>query len=467
MWTTTTKQTILAAAFLAMLLALSLERAEASGVTTYKGKFSDGAAYLIEVPSQWNGTLVLYSHGYVVPGSQNPAQDVGDPITGAYLLANGYALGGSSYATTGWAVEQALPDQIEVLDKFKTLVGPPSRTIAWGHSLGGMITAGLVQNYPTRFDAALPMCGVVGGSVGTWNQALDTAFAFDVLLGAGSGLQLVNITNPVKNVTIAEDLLTAAQKTAQGQARIALAAALDDTPGWFDPLSPEPSATDYVTQEANQYLWLADIDFPFAFDFRAELEGRAKGNPSWNNGVDYATQLKNSVDYAEVQALYQTAGLSLDADLEAVNRAARIKAKQSALTYLEQNIIYNGQIPIPVLTLHTKGDGLVVVEDESAYKDVVDKEHNEKFLRQVFVHRAGHCEFTPAETVVAFEALISRLDTGTWPALGAGALNKAAKGLGPSFNVLFVSGKKVPHIKPAYFKFQPAVFLRPFDSGKD
>jgi len=168
-----------------------------------------------------------------------------------------------------------------------------------------------------------------------------------------------------------------------------------------------------------------------------------------------------------VQALYQTAGLSLDADLEAVNRAARIKAKQSALTYLEQNIIYNGQIPIPVLTLHTKGDGLVVVEDESAYKDVVDKEHNEKFLRQVFVHRAGHCEFTPAETVVAFEALISRLDTGTWPALGAGALNKAAKGLGPSFNVLFVSGKKVPHIKPAYFKFQPAVFLRPFDSGKD
>ena len=67
-----------------------------SSVTTYKGKFPDGAKYLIQVPSNWNGTLVLYSHGYVIPGFSNPAEDVGDPITGSYLLANGYALGGSS-----------------------------------------------------------------------------------------------------------------------------------------------------------------------------------------------------------------------------------------------------------------------------------------------------------------------------------------------------------------------------------
>jgi hypothetical protein len=375
-------------------------------------------------------------------------------------------LAGSSYATTGWAFQQAVPDQIKVLDTFKTLVGAPSRTIAWGHSLGGMVTAGLVQLYPQRFDAALPMCGVVAGAVGTWNQALDSAFAFDVLLGSGSGLQLVNIKNPLKNVTIAEGILSTAQENAQGQARIALTAALDDTPGWYDPLSPEPSPTDYATQEANQYLWLANIDFPFAFDFRAELEGRAGGNGSWNNGVNYKTQLKNSIDYAEVQALYQKAGLSLDADLQTLGDGARIKAKQSALTYLEQNIIFNGKIPIPILTLHTKGDGLVVVEDESAYKDVVDQDHDGGRLRQLFVHRAGHCEFTPAETVVAFGALISRLDTGTWPALGTPVLNKSAKGLGSKFNVLSVNGKNV-HVAPAYFKFQPAIFLRPFDAGKD
>jgi pimeloyl-ACP methyl ester carboxylesterase len=458
------KQAVFLAACSAMLLVLSLERAQAS-VTTYKGKFSDGATYLIQVPSNWNGTLVLYSHGYVVPGSSNPAEDVGDPITGNYLLTNGYALGGSSYATTGWAIQQALPDQIEVLDTFKTLVGPPTRTIAWGHSLGGIVTAGLVQRYPTRFDAALPMCGVVAGSVGTWNQALDSAFAFNVLLGSGSGLQLVNITDPLGNLLTADGILAAAQNTAQGQARIALTAALDDTPGWFDPLSSEPSSTDYVTQQANQYLWLSQVDFPFAFDLRAELEGRAGGNPSWNNGVDYMKQLKNSVDFAEVQALYRAAGLSLDADLQAVNDATRIKADQSSVAYLKRNIIFNGKLPIPVLTLHTKGDGLVVVEDESAYKDVVDDSKDEAFLRQLFVHRAGHCEFTPAETVVAFQELVDRLDTGKWPGLGSGGLNKDAKGLGSKFNVLLVNGKEVP-VAPAYFKFQPAVFLRPFDAGK-
>jgi pimeloyl-ACP methyl ester carboxylesterase len=460
------RRAIFLVSLLAILLGLSFESAQAAGTKTYKGKFTDGAKYLIQVPSNWNGTLVLYSHGYVVPGSSNPAEDVGDPITGAYLLANGYALGGSSYATTGWAFQQAVPDQIKVLDTFKTLVGAPSRTIAWGHSLGGMVTAGLVQLYPQRFDAALPMCGVVAGAVGTWNEALDSAFAFDVLLGPGSGLKLVNIKNPTKNVTIAEEILSAAQKNAKGQARVALTAALGDTPGWYDPLSPEPSPTDYAAQEANQYLWLANVDFLFAFDFRAELEARAGGNASWNNGVDYETQLKNSVDYEEVQALYQKAGLSLDTDLQALKEAARIKAKQSALTYLEQNIIFNGRISIPVLTLHTKGDGLVVVEDESAYKNVIDEEHDGALLRQLFVHRAGHCEFTPAETVVAFGALISRLDTGKWPALGLGVLNKSAKALGSKFNVLSVNGKNV-HAAPAYFKFRPAVFLRPFDAGKN
>ena len=460
------RKTILRAIFLiGSLLVFGILLAQASTVKTYKGKFSDGASYLIQVPAKWNGTVVLYSHGYVVPGFSNPAEDVGDPITGGYLLGHGYALAGSSYASTGWAVQQAIPDQIKVLETFKTLVGTPVRTIAWGHSLGGMVTAGLVQRYPTRFDAALPMCGVVAGSVGTWNVALDSAFAFDVLLGAGSGLQLVNITDPIKNVDAAEKILSKAQSSAEGQARIALAAALGDTPGWFAPLSPEPSATDYAAQEANQYLWLSEIDFPFAFEFRAELEKRAGGNGSWNNGVDYGTQLEESVNYDEVQALYTKAGLSLDDDLERLKEAARIKAKQSALDYLERNIIFDGEIGIPVLTLHTKGDGLVGVEEETAYKDVVDEEKNGARLRQVFVHRAGHCEFTPAETVVAFEALVTRLDSGKWPVLGAGGLNKSANKLGAKFNVLPVDGKNV-HVAPAYFKFDPAEFLRPFDDGK-
>jgi len=109
------------------------------GVVTHAGTLPDGATFLIGVPANWNGTLFLYSHGYVVPGSPNPAQDfaITDPATRFFMLSSGFALAGSSYASTGWAIQQALPDQIAVLDIFSQTVGTPKRTIAWGHSLGG------------------------------------------------------------------------------------------------------------------------------------------------------------------------------------------------------------------------------------------------------------------------------------------------------------------------------------------
>ncbi len=64
------------------------------GAVTRDG-VADGSTYLIQCPSgAWNGTLFLYSHGYVVPNSANPAQDVTDPATEGWLLANGYAIAG-------------------------------------------------------------------------------------------------------------------------------------------------------------------------------------------------------------------------------------------------------------------------------------------------------------------------------------------------------------------------------------
>ncbi len=426
------------------------------------GTLPDGATYVIDVPAKWNGTLLLYSHGYVAPGSSNSASDVGDPLTGGYMLAAGYALAGSSYATTGWAVQQAIPDQISTLDVFQSDVGTPTTTIAWGHSLGGMITAGLIQQYPTRFNAALPMCGVVAGGVGIWDQSLDAEFAFNTLL-AGGTLQVVDISDPSLNYSNAEAFLSAAQTTAAGQARIALVAALGDTPGWYDPASPEPSPTDYTTRQANQFLWLQNVDFPFLFAYRAELEARAGGNPSFNTKVNYETQLKHSVDYAEVQALYAAAGLSLNTDLATLAKAKRISADPTALTYLSENIIYNGQLTVPVLTMHTTGDGLVSVQNEKAYSTVVGKAKDTAMLKETFVHRAGHCEFTPAETITAMQTLQLRLASGKWKDLTAADLNQEATALGSEFNVLDINNKIVA-TPPAFLTYKPAQFLRIYDT---
>ena len=447
--------TAIAAVGLAALPAAVAAGGTTSITATATDSFGLPFQYKLEVPDPWNGTLVLYSHGYSFGPSA--ATDVGDPATRAWLLGNGYALAGSSYSTSGWALQQAFADQIQTLDIFAADFRKPDRTIAWGHSLGGMITAGLVQLFPDRFTAALPMCGVVAGGPGVWNQGLDSEFALETLQDPGA-FKLVNFTSLADagaNFAAASAALAAAQSTPQGRARIALSAALADVPGWFDPASPEPAATDYAAREVNQVAWDNNPDFLFAFFGRAELEARAGGNFSWNTGVDYRVQLSHSSDKAEVEALYAAAGLDLNKDLDTLNAAPRIAANPAAVSYVTKYITYNGSLAMPVLTMHTTGDGLVEVTDENAYASVVRSTGDNSMLRQVFVHRAGHCTFTPAETVSAFQTLIHRIDTGRWEdSTNPATMNAAATALGPVFNVA-----------PAGFlKFQPDMFLRPFDA---
>src|SRR5260370_25556760 len=101
--------------------------------------------YTISMPSNWNGTLLLYSYIYTSPTdpSPNPAPIASDSTTQGALLQQGYALAGSSYGSR-LAVQPAIPDQIALLDLFKNQFGSASRTIAWGPSLVGMITARLI-----------------------------------------------------------------------------------------------------------------------------------------------------------------------------------------------------------------------------------------------------------------------------------------------------------------------------------
>jgi len=423
-------------------------------VTTDNGTLSDGATYLIQCPAgAWNGTLFLYSHGYVTPGASNPAEDASDTATQGWLLSQGYALAGSSYAITGWAVASALPDQIATLDAFGQAYGKPTQTIAWGDSLGGMITAGLIQDYPGQFSAALPMCGVLSGGVATWNTALDAAFAFQQLIDPK--LAVVDIDDPTTNFEQAETALAAAQATPQGQARIALAAALGDTPGWFTTGAAEPAATDYAAQEQAQFEWDSQVDFPFIFAFRAQLESVAGGNPSWNTGVNYFQDIAKSTDLAEVKALYRTAGLDLNADLRTLNDAPRISADPSAVAYLAKNIAYNGDISVPTLTVHTTGDGLVVPENEQAYRSAVDRAGRGYLLQQLFVARAGHCAFTPAEEITSIQVLLNRLATGRWNIPDPTTLNDEAAALGSTDNIY----------PPAFTSYRPAPYLRPYDLG--
>jgi pimeloyl-ACP methyl ester carboxylesterase len=417
-----------------------------------EGRLPSGATYVMDVPADWNHTVLLYSHGYAPDGSPNPAENAPSDAARTALLDRGYALIGSSYAETGWVLEQALPDQMSTLDTFVTRFGRPARTIAWGTSMGGMITTGLAERHGNRFAGALAMCGLTHGGIANWNNTLDPVFAVRALLAPGSTAPLVRLPDQATALRSAGELtaaLTAAQATPQGRARTALAAALHNLPAWADPAQPEPAPDDYDTAQRTQYESLLGTVF-VGLSWRQEAETWAGGNMAWNTGVDYARMLARSANRTEVEVLYARAGLSLKDDLATLNRAPRITADPGAVRYVIRNLTFTGRPATPLLTIHTTGDPLVPVQVERAYADAVHRAGRDRLLRQAFVHRAGHCTFTTGEMLAALEAVERRASTGRWPGTSPAALNTAAARLDPGAS-------------HAYVNYRPAPYPRPFD----
>ena len=387
-----------------------------------EGTLPGGATYVMDVPADWNRTVLLYSHGYTPDGAPNPAQNAPSAEVRSALLARGYALIGSSYRDTGWVLEHALPDQLSTLDAFADRFGRPARAIAWGTSLGGMITTGLAERYGHRFAGALAMCGLEQGGIANWNNTLDPVFAVRTFF-ADPAVPLVNLPDQataLRSVATLTAALDAAGATPQGRARTALAAALHNLP-W---------AGHAEALRGTVYVGLS---------WRQEMETWAGGNPSWNTGVDYARVFARSAVRAEVSELYAAAGLSLADDLALLNRAPRISASPSAVRYVARNLTFTGRLGTPLLTIHTTGDALVPVQVERAYAEA----SGGRLLRQAFVDRDGHCTFTAGEMLAALEAVAGR-----WVDTGPTALNAAAERFDPAGSHAYVWYRPAPYPRP-------------------
>ncbi|MEE6260327.1 alpha/beta hydrolase [Plantactinospora sonchi] len=449
-----------ATALLALLLvaplsfAVSPDVALARSVTTahLEGVLPDGSAYVIDVPANWNGTVLLYSHGYLPDGVPNPARNAPSDDVRTSLLAAGYAQVGSSYPETGWVVEQALPAQLSALDEFRARFGTARRTIAWGTSMGGMITTGLAERYSQGFDGTVTMCGLEQGAVANWNNSLDTMFAIRTLLAPGSTAPLVRLPDQATALASTVELTTAldaAQATAQGRARIALAAALRNIPAWTNPAQPEPDANDHDTAQRNQFEVLREF-LKTGLSWRQEAEEHAGGNMSWNTGADYDRMFAHSAIRQEVEELYARSGLSLRDDLAALASAPRVTADPTAVGYMSRNISFTGRLTMPMVSIHTTGDPLVPVQVEHAYDEAVSDASRSRLLRQAYVHRAGHCTFTAGEMLAAVRTLEGRISTGRWPDTRPATLNRLA-------------AESDPGVTHGYLTYRPAPYPRPFD----
>jgi pimeloyl-ACP methyl ester carboxylesterase len=144
-----------------------------SPIQTCVGATSDGAPYAMQVPANFNGTVALYSHGYrynvdipsaipLIGGYKitNTPEPVpgGNAAVAQYFFSQGIAIVGSGFARQGWNPDSAIKTNVELIDTFKKKFPTTTNVVAWGSSLGGVITQGLAEKHPELVSAVAPMC---------------------------------------------------------------------------------------------------------------------------------------------------------------------------------------------------------------------------------------------------------------------------------------------------------------------
>jgi hypothetical protein len=445
---------------------------------TYTGTLG-GADFRVEVPRHWNGTLVLYSHGYIPAGFVEPAAPIqltNSPETETWLLDHGVALAASAFrGVTGYQVEQGYHDQLALLDWFNDHIGRPQRTISTGQSMGAAIADLLAERNPDRFAGVGTVCAAHDPQESI-NAGLDIGFAIKTLLAPGQDIDLVRSTDPEGDAQQLERAIDAAMDTANGRARLALAASFNNVTGWWSAHQPRPTdPSETIRQQAlwlrNAYVGSSGFAGPVA---HVDLEAKAGGNPAYNVGIDYRRQLTRSSQHSAVRAAYRAAGLDLDADLARLAAAPRIAPDPAAVAFMYRTSVPSGRLAVPVVTLHSVGDGGAVPDQERWYAGRVRRHSGGPgdggggLIRQVYVDRGQHCSFSAADEIVALQTLFQRIETGRWPATNPRTLNARVGAFNPGFQVVTdlssfdpVTGPARATMPPAFARFTPPQPQRP------
>lgn len=400
------KKTLLAVAAALVLAVPAATAADYSGAI-------NGAPYLIRVPANWNGTLVVHAHGYRDladhPGETDDRSAPASPSAALEpaLLGMGYALAGSAYKTNGWAVQDGIHDTKALVSHFRSIVGKPSRTLLWGFSLGSIVTLALAEQTAGHFDGYLAACAVAAGAPRAWDGALVTAAAYDAAFGWPA------TWGTIGNVRDDVDFETEVFPKMLGEL---------SSFGKFEFIRLVTGAAPSAFPSPFYPSWILTNMF-FLTEARGELERRA-GGPVVQNLTHVYTL--SAADKAYLALL----GVNADPLLATMNAGRNISAPPSSRNYIEHWTDYSGKIKKPVLTLHTQTDTLVPVSHESAYAATVAGAGRTSLLVQTFTNGNGHCSFTGPQLVTALTALDRWVATGQSPGL---ASFPAALGFLPGF----------------------------------
>jgi len=368
----------------------------------------NGAPYRIVVPATWNGTLLVYAHGYRDKADHPGEVDNRNPdiapnaALATALLAQGYALAGSAYRDNGWEVEGGVHDTKDLAVYFRDNIGSPDRTIIWAFSMGTVIGFQSMERFGGIFDGALCACAVGAGATASWDGSGDLALAYDTVFGMPSAWgSFGDVRNDVDFESEVQPKLVAEVSNPANFPKFEFIRLVTGTPGRG--INPPPPPAFYPG-------WIF-TDMFFAMEARSELERRAGGPIVQNLDRDYSLTLP---ERAYLMALGVPAAV-MDSWLMAMNGQRYVSAPPYSRNYVEHNANYTGKIKNPVLTMHTKIDPLVTVSQELRYAQTVAASNRSASLFQTYTNGNGHCAFSGPQIITAVNAINSWVTTGTRP----------------------------------------------------
>jgi dienelactone hydrolase len=395
---------------LAVLAALVLTTAVASASPSATGPLDltgeiNGAPFAIILPADWNGKLIVFAHGYRDKADHlgevdNRAPfDAGTAPARTALLSQGFGVAGTAYKDNGWAVKEALDDLVALTAYFKDNVAHPERTYLVGFSMGTVPTLKLAERNAGAFDGYLAACSVGAGTPRGSDGLLVAMLAYDVVFGEPTSWGTPGqVREDIDFETEVLPTLFAQVSNPLNFPRFEFIRLVTGTPG-RDLIPPPPPAffPGWVFQ-----------DFFFTTEAGGELERRA-GGPVVQN-------LTHTYSLTPAEKAYLAAlGIVADPLLAVMNGRRTISAPQASRNYVEHYAEFDGTIKKPVITLHTKIDGLVPVSHESAYRETVEAAGNADLLFQAYTMGVGHCAFTTPQLVTTANALDQWVESGAPP----------------------------------------------------
>ncbi|HEY8217305.1 MAG TPA: DUF6351 family protein [Acidimicrobiia bacterium] len=328
-----------------------------------------GAAYQIEMPEHWNGGLVMWMHGY---GELAPEARVAPPDFRRYLITNGYAWAASSYSSTSLIPQRGAEETAALWDHFVSTHGRPRWTYAAGQSMGGWSAEIAAERYADRYDGALALCGAVGTAPALWISA-----DYFVIGAFVAGLEQRHLDAGTSVGSLVDDYIRPMLD-------------LPDRRALFDRLmvdltgGPRAFAVEGIHAEE-------DTNFE-----RATLEVAAGLVPP--RSAPYRLSPGAPVSSAEL------------------NRRAIVVPTSAGYPSFSAGMEVTGALAMPLLTMHTTGDGQVPINQVQILRRRVQAAGRSDLLVQRVVEDPGHCGFTTGEQEAAFRALTRWVERGVEPA---------------------------------------------------